>query len=211
MSELLEIPVELRETQGKGASRRLRHQGLVPGIVYGGHRPPQAIQLPQFFLAKALENEAFYTSVMQLTAGGKAQKVVLRDLQRHPVKPMVMHIDFQRVMDDEVVRMTVPLHFMNEATSPAGKKSGVVISHQLNEVEISCLPGDLPEYVEVDLAAMDVGDTVTLRQIQLPAGVTLTAHDDAGLDQPVVSAVAVRGAAGASDGEGGDEAPAADG
>ncbi len=202
MSDIIEIPVELRETQGKGASRRLRRQDLVPGIVYGGDRAPQAIQVSQFFLKKALADEAFYTSILKISAGGKAQKVILRDLQRHPVKPMVMHIDFQRIDENEALRMSVPIHFINEEASPAGKKAAVVVSKQINEIEVSCLPGDLPEYIEIDLADLDVGDSIVLRDVTLPEGVTLMAaiaHDEAELDRTVVSAAEVREAAATED------------
>ncbi|MEM9303757.1 MAG: 50S ribosomal protein L25/general stress protein Ctc [Pseudomonadota bacterium] len=201
MADVIEIPVEIRETQGKGASRRLRRENLVPGIVYGGNREPQAIQLSQYFLSKALEDESFYTSILSIKAGEKAQRVILRDLQRHPVKPIIMHIDFQRISDDEAIRMSVPIHFVNEASSPAGKKSGVVISHQLNELEISALPGDLPEFIEIDLVEMDVGDNFYLRDVKMPEGVTLTAQEEE-LDRAVASAVEVKSQRAAEEAEG---------
>ena len=191
MSQKIEIPVEVRETQGKGASRRLRLKGMVPGIIYGGDRDPRMIQIPQTFLRKALENDAFYTSILEVKSGERTQKVVLRDLQRHPAKGDVTHIDLLRISDKHAIRMLVPLHFINEAKSPAGKKSGVVISHQINEIEISCLPKDLPENIEVDLADMDVGDVVQLKDIKLPEGVTLTAtlsHDEVELNRAAVTA-----------------------
>ena len=207
MSEIITIPCEVRKTQGKGASRRLRHEGLVPGILYGGDRDPVNLQIPHRFLFHALENEAFYTSVMELEAGEKRQKVILRDLQRHPFKPLIMHIDFQRIDEKSELRMLVPLHFINEAKSPAGKKSGVVISHQMTELAVSCLPKNLPEFIEVDLAELEVGDIVHLGDITLPEGVKLIAHDDE-LGTPVVTTSHIT-APKTTEEEGAPEAPAA--
>ncbi len=174
MSKSMQIPVELRTVSGKGASRRLRRDGLVPGIVYGGDREAIALQIPHQFLSHALEDEAFYTTILELgVEDGRTQQVILRDLQRHPYKPQILHIDFLRVSESEELTIKVPLHFLNEDTSPAGKMSGVVISHQLTEIEISCLPKDLPEYLELDLAQMEVGDVRRLSDIPLPPGVEI--------------------------------------
>lgn len=174
MSKSMQIPVELRTVSGKGASRRLRRDGLVPGIVYGGDREAIALQIPHQFLSHALEDEAFYTTILELSVeDGRTQQVILRDLQRHPFKPQIQHIDFLRVSETEELTIKVPLHFLNEDTSPAGKMSGVVISHQLTEIEISCLPKDLPEYLELDLAQMEVGDVRRLSDIPLPPGVEI--------------------------------------
>lgn len=168
-----EINVERRNDAGKGASRRLRHDGKVPAIVYGGGLDPVAIQLEHNAVWLAQQHEWFYSSILDLSLNGDKQKVLLRDIQRHPSKARILHLDFQRVMADEAIRVAVPLHFLNEATSPAGKISGVVITHELNEIEISCLPGNLPEYIEVDLAELKEGDVVHLSSLKLPKGVEI--------------------------------------
>src|SRR6187455_1903053 len=155
-----EISAELRTDEGKGASRRLRRSGKLPAVVYGGQAAPVSIQLPHNDTWLASHNEWFYSAILDLSVGGKAQKVLLRDLQRHPFKPQLLHIDFQRVNENEAIRIRVPLHFLNQEVSPAGKTAGVVITHELNDVEISCLPKDLPEFIEVDLGALSVGDII---------------------------------------------------
>lgn len=162
-----------RKDQGKGASRRLRRTGQVPAVVYGGHQEPQSIQMLHNTILLASQHEWFYASILDLEVAGSTQKVLLRDLQRHPFKPLIMHLDFQRVSENEAITVRVPLHFLNQETSPAGKTSGVVITHELNEVEVSCLPKDLPEFIAVDLSSLSEGDVVHLSEIQLPAGVTI--------------------------------------
>jgi large subunit ribosomal protein L25 len=168
-----EIKATNRKDEGKGASRRLRHAAKVPAIVYGGHADPVSIQLEHNDVYLASQHEWFYSAILDLNLEGTAQKVLLRDLQRHPFKPQIMHIDFQRVSENEAIRVSVPLHFLNQETSPAGKTSGVVVMHELNEVEISCLPKDLPEFIEVDLAALKEGDVLHLSDLVLPAGVEI--------------------------------------
>ena len=140
-----------RKDEGKGASRRLRHAGMIPAIVYGGEDKPQNIELEHEKTWIASQHEWFYASILTLDIDGKPQQVLLRDMQRHPFKQLIMHLDFQRVSDNEVLRVSVPLHFVNAEKSPAGKTGGVVIMHELTEVEISCLPKDLPEFIEIDL------------------------------------------------------------
>lgn len=162
-----------RKDEGKGASRRLRRAGQVPAIVYGAGAAPQSIQLNHEKLWLIQQNEWFYASILDLDVDGKVQKVLLRDIQRHPYKQLVMHVDFQRIDENAPIRFKVPLHFINQETSPAGKAAGVVITHELNEVEVSCLPKDLPEFIEVDLATLAVGDIVHLSALKLPAGVTI--------------------------------------
>lgn len=162
-----------RKVEGKGASRRLRHAGMIPAIVYGGEDKPQNIQLEHEKTWVASQHEWFYASILTLDIDGKPQQVLLRDMQRHPFKQLVLHLDFQRVNENEAIRVRVPLHFLNQEKSPAGKKSGVVITHELNDVEISCLPKDLPEYLEVDLGSIDVGDIVHMSELKLPAGVEI--------------------------------------
>ncbi|MBD8525524.1 50S ribosomal protein L25/general stress protein Ctc [Pseudomarimonas arenosa] len=168
------IKASLRKDEGKGASRRLRRAGQVPAIVYGGHQDPLSIQFEHHAIYHASNSEWFYSAIIDLDMGNETQKVILRDMQRHPFKQQIMHLDFQRISADEAIRVSVPLHFLNQEKSPAGKSSDVVITHELNEVEISCLPKDLPEYIEVDLSALKQGDTVHLSEIKLPAGVSIT-------------------------------------
>jgi large subunit ribosomal protein L25 len=162
-----------RKDEGKGASRRLRRAGQVPAVVYGGKSEPTSIQLEHEKTWQASQNEWFYSSIVDLDIDGKVESVLLRDLQRHPYRQLIMHVDFQRVDANEQLRTSVPLHFVNGDTSPAGKAAGVVIMHELTQVEVSCLPKDLPGNIEVDLAALNPGDTIHLSQLKLPAGVEL--------------------------------------
>ncbi len=185
MSNTHEIKVQRREDEGKGASRRLRHAGHVPAIVYGGELNPVSIQLEHNEVWLASQNDWFYSSILALSLNGDVQKVLLRDIQRHPYKQQIMHLDFQRVNENELLRAAVPLHFINEDKSPAGKSAEVVVTHELKEVHIACLPKDLPESIEVDLANLAVGDIVYLSDLKLPAGVEIPElklgkdHDDA--------------------------------
>jgi large subunit ribosomal protein L25 len=209
MSQTTTVIAEIREDVGKGASRRLRRAGRVPAVIYGGHRDPVALTLDQDELLHATEQESFYASILEIQVGdGRTQQVVLRDMQRHPYKPIIMHVDFMRVSAEEILRMSVPIHFLGEEQSPAGKASGVVIQHQMTEVEIAALPRDLPEFLSVDLSKMDAGDVVMLSEIQLPEGVTIPALgiDDGAHDAPVANAVRVKadqgtGAAAAAEAE----------
>jgi len=176
MSKHHSIAAELRENQGKGASRRLRHAGKVPAILYGGHREPVALSLSQNELLHAAEHESFYASILEIRLGSDTtQQAVLRDMQRHPYKPIIMHVDFMRVMADELLTISVPVHFVGEEKSPAGKAAGVVIQHLMTEIEIEALPKDLPEYLSVDLSAIEAGDSVMLSEVVLPEGVTIPA------------------------------------
>ena len=209
MSKSFKIPAEMRADVGKGASRRLRRAGRVPAVVYGGEREPAIITVDHDSVLHMTENEAFFSSILELTLGdSKRQKVVVRDLQRHPFKPRLSHIDFLRVSDDVSIRMSVPLHFINEEKSEAGKKAGVVISHQTTEIEIDALPGNLPEYIEVDLSALKPGESVMLSQVKLPEGVTIPALEvSEESDHPIVTAIFIR--AGQGSGEAAAEADAA--
>jgi len=174
MAKIHEIKVERRTDEGKGASRRLRHAAKIPAIVYGGSElKPVSIQIEHEAIWLASQHEWFYSSILDLSLGGDVQKVLLRDMQRHPFKQQIMHLDFQRVNENEALRTSVPLHFINEDTSPAGKSSEVVVTHELNEIEISCLPKDLPEFIEVDLSQLDVGTILHMSDIKLPAGVSI--------------------------------------
>lgn len=165
-----------RSVQGTGASRRLRNSGKTPGIVYGSTDPVAVIELDHNALFHALRKEAFHSSILDLEIGGKTQKVLLRDYQMHPFKPLVLHIDFQRVSASEKVHMRVPLHFTNAESSAAVKLQGAVISHIANDLEVSCLPADLPEFIEVDLSKIEVGHGIHAKDLTLPKGVTLVLH-----------------------------------
>ncbi|MEE4638482.1 MAG: 50S ribosomal protein L25/general stress protein Ctc [Wenzhouxiangella sp.] len=194
MSKNFEISAELRADVGKGASRRLRRTGKVPAVLYGGGRDPVSLILDHNFLFHAIEDEAFRSSVLDIVVGdGKRQSVVLRDLQTHPFKPLITHVDFLRVSAGQELRMEVPLHFLNEEKSPAARQSGVVVSYQATSVEISATPENLPEYLEVDLAGLEPGESVLLSQIQLPKGVSIPAlvvsEDN---DAAVVTAIYIR-------------------
>ncbi len=166
-----------RSVQGTGASRRLRNSGKTPGIIYGSKNPAVAIELDHNALFHALRKEAFHSSILDLEIDGKAQKVLLRDYQMHPFKPLVLHIDFQRVSATEKVHMRVPLHFINAESSTAVKLQGAVVSHITTELEVSCLPADLPEFIEVDLGGIEVGGHgIHAKDLTLPKGVTLVLH-----------------------------------
>jgi large subunit ribosomal protein L25 len=160
-----------RVDAGKGASRRLRKQNAVPAIIYGGDKAPANISLQHHHVLHAIENEAFFASIITLNVDGKDESVIIKDLQRHPAKPRIMHADFLRVSADHALHVKVPLHFINEATS-VGVKAGGLVSHILTELEISCLPKDLPEYIEVNVQALNVGDSLHIADLNLPAGVT---------------------------------------
>ncbi len=194
-TETFVLNAELRDDQGKGASRRLRRQGKFPAIVYGAGKEPVSITLDHNEILRYMENEAFYSSLLSLKLGGDEERVVLRDVQRHPAKPFVLHMDLQRVKKGEALRMHVPLHFVGEETCP-GVKSGGVVMHNMMEVEIECLPRNLPEYIEVDVSNMDVGDSIHLSELKMPENVTLVAmigtedlseEERHAMDQPVIS------------------------
>ena len=173
MATTHEIKVERRADEGKGASRRLRLAGKIPAIVYGGELKPVSIQLDHEPVWLASQNEWFYSSILDLSLAGDIQKVLLRDIQRHPYKQLIMHLDFQRVNENEALRTAVPLHFVGEEKSPAGKSAEVVVTHELTEVTVECLPKDLPEHIEIDLSGLNVGDVIHLSDIKLPAGVEI--------------------------------------
>lgn len=206
MALTFEIPAQSRSVKGKGASRRLRRLAdQVPGIVYGAGQEPQSIVVNHNYLLKALEHEAFYSHILTLSVDGKAEKVVLKDLQRHPFKPRILHLDLLRVSMNDPITMRVPLHFKGDDVAPGVKEGGGKVAHLLNDVEVRCLPGDLPEYIEVDMSAVQLDQTVHLSDLKLPKGVELTAllHHD---DLPVASIHVPRGGA---EGEETTAAPAA--
>jgi large subunit ribosomal protein L25 len=168
-----ELDAEFREDQGKGASRRLRHLGKVPAILYGGKRDARALLVDHTRLAQLMDDERFYSTILALKVGSSQQAAVLKDVQRHPYKNVVMHIDFQRVLEDEKIKMRVPLHFKGGAESKGVKEQGGVLGHVRNDVEVVCLPNDLPEFVEVDVSGLEINQVVKLSDLKLPAGVEL--------------------------------------
>jgi large subunit ribosomal protein L25 len=175
-----------RNVQGRGASRRLRRAGKAPGIVYGGATEPEQIELDHNALIHALKNEAFHSSILVMTLDGKSQRVLLRDVQMHPYRHEVLHIDFQRVDENKKIHMRVPLHFVKEDASPAVKLSGALVSHVMTELDVSCLPKDLPEFIEVDLSSLELGHPLHVSQLALPAGLSAITHR--GEDPVVVAA-----------------------
>ena len=177
-----------RTTEGRGASRRMRRAGKAPGIVYGGACEPQPIELDHNALFHALRNEAFHASILTMKLDGGASKVLLRDVQMHPFRNEILHVDFQRVDENRKIHMKVPLHFVNGESSPAVKVSSAIISHVLNELDISCLPKDLPEFIEVDLVTLDVGHSIHVSALTMPPGVSLVMR---GKLDPVVAAAVV--------------------
>ena len=188
MSDKFDLIAELREDQGKGASRRLRHQGKVPAIIYGAGRPPRSLSFDQNKVLKQLENESFYSSVLNIQVNDKSQAAILKDLQRHPAKHMIMHMDFQRIVDDVEIKMNVPLHFIGEELAPGIKTGGGSVSRLLNDVEVSCLPKYLPEYLEVDISELELDEMLNLSQIKLPEGVEIPQlAPGIDNDQPMVS------------------------
>jgi large subunit ribosomal protein L25 len=167
----IEIKAELRSLQGTGASRRLRRTEMVPGVLYGGGKEATAIQMGHKDLFINLKKEAFHASILDLEVGGEKTQVLLRDYQMHPFQQRVLHVDFQRVAADKKIHMKVPLHFINAEISPGVKVAGGIVQHVMNELEISCLPKDLPEFIEVDLANIQAGHSLHLSTVTLPPGV----------------------------------------
>ena len=213
---LFDVIAEVRTDMGKGASRRLRRAGLVPAIVYGSDAEPQCLSLPHNEVQKHLAHEAFYSHILNLKVGSETTKVVLRDIHRHPGKPVILHMDFQRIDAKKPIRVQVPLHFIGGDIA-VGVKAGGMVSHERTEVAIDVLPGDLPEFIEVDISSLDIGDSLHLSDLKLPASAVLLdlAKGDE-YDQPVVAIheqkreeepeagadeSAAEGAEGAADGE----------
>ncbi len=187
MADVFEFVAENRSGTKNGAARILRRQGKVPAIIYGGKKDPEKLTLDHNDVIKHLEHEAVYSHILDIKVDGKSEKAILKGIQRHPAKPRVLHMDFLRVSAKEKIRVNVPLHFLNEENSVGGKKGGVV-THSLVDLEVSCLPGALPEYIEIDLINVDIGEPVHLTDIKLPKGVEIVALLQEGdHDLPVVS------------------------
>ncbi|MBT8107088.1 MAG: 50S ribosomal protein L25/general stress protein Ctc [Gammaproteobacteria bacterium] len=175
MSDDFDLIAELREDQGKGASRRLRREGMVPAIIYGAGRPPRALAFDQNRVIQQLENESFYSSILNIKVRGKSQAVILKDVQRHPAKPQIMHMDFQRIVEDEEIKMLVPIHFLGEDVAPGVKEGGGKPQHMVTEVEVVCLPKHLPEYLDIDVSELELDEMLKLSDIKLPEGVSIPA------------------------------------
>ena len=189
-----------RDAQGTGASRRQRRAGQLPGIVYGGTKDPQPITLDHNELYHLLKKEVFHSSLLSIEVDGQNETVILRDTQWHPFKQQVLHIDFQRVAADEKIHVKVPLHFIGGDDSPAVKLGGCIVSAVINDVDVVCLPGNLPEFITVDLSGLEVGHSVHVSELKLPADVELVQRGEG--DAVVATALKVRGAAADAEDEG---------
>ena len=207
----IEINAILREAKGTGASRRLRHEGKVPGILYGGKDDAKSIELNAKDLFMQFKHEAFHASILTLNLDGKKESVLLRDYQMHPVRNNIQHIDLQRIDENKKLSVKIPFHFLNEDVAPGVKLEGGVVSHIMVDVDISCLPKDLPTYIEVDMIALSIGDSIRLSDIKVPEGVELTTLSEdndptvTSISQPKVvveeTPVAAEGEEGAAEGE----------
>ena len=205
MNEDFNVTAESRKDVGKGASRRLRHAGRIPGVIYGAGQEAVSLTMNHDDILHHLEHEAFYSHILNVSVDGKAQKAVLKDVQRHPSKAKIMHVDFLRVSETDKIHMHVPLHFINEEVAPGVKIGGGLVSHLMSSVDIVCLAKDLPEYLEVDLGNLNTGESLHLSDIKLPDGVEIPAlAQGPDHDLPVASIHAKKGG-----GEEGEEAPAA--
>jgi large subunit ribosomal protein L25 len=218
MSDDFDLIAELREDQGKGASRRLRHQGKVPAIIYGAGRPSRSLAFDQNKVLHQLENESFYSSVLNIKVGEKSQAAILKDLQRHPAKNIIMHMDFLRIQDDVEIKMNVPLHFIGEDVAPGVKEGGGSVAHLMNDVEVSCLPKYLPEYLDVDVSELELDAMLHISDIKLPEGVEIPAlaqgeeNDHAVVSIHVIKAAPIEEEEGDEEGvEGAEGEEAADG
>ena len=192
----IEVKATKREVQGTGASRRLRRAGRVPGIIYGGAAQPQNIELDHNELWQLLRKEAFYSSILDVVVDGAKDTCLLRDVQRHPFRQLVLHVDFQRVDATHAIHQKVPLHFVNADVAPGVKMSGGMVQHVMTELDVKCLPKDLPEFIEVDLKELQGGQSLHVTQLKLPAGVEAVLHKG---EDPVVATIVVRGGGAASD------------
>ena len=207
----IEINAALRESKGTGASRRLRHEGKVPGVLYGGKDDVKSIELNAKDLFMQFKHEAFHASILTLNLDGKKESVLLRDYQMHPVRNNIQHIDLQRIDENKKLSVKIPFHFLNEDVAPGVKLEGGVVSHIMVDVDISCLPKDLPTYIEVDMIALSIGDSIRLSDIKVPEGVELTTLSEdndptvTSISQPKVvvdeTPVAAEGEGGAAEGE----------
>ena len=219
MADKYDLVAEYREDSGKGASRRLRHEGKVPAIIYGAGRPPRSLSFDHNKVLRALENESFYSSVLSIKVGDKSQAAIVKDLQRHPARPIVMHIDLQRIVEDQVIKMNIPIHYVGADVAIGVKDGGGSVSQLRTDVEVQCLPKDLPEYFEVDISGLELDAMMHLSDITVPEGVEIPElAQGPEHDHPIVSIHVIKVAvieeeedAEAVEGEEGAEGEAAEG
>lgn len=221
MSEQYELNAELRETKGTSASRRLRETSRIPGIIYGGGKAPASVSFDHDAIYHQLEHESFHSSILTVKTGKESEQAILRDVQMHPYKQLIMHMDLQRISATDKIHMSVPLHFTGAEAAPGVKEENGMIAHLMTEVDITCLASNLPEFLTIDVSGLHIGDSIHLSEIQLPEGVEVTALGHGGDDQGVVTVSAIRvqveeevapaeaeGEEGAAPAEGEDEAEA---
>jgi large subunit ribosomal protein L25 len=190
MAEDFDLIAEIREDSGKGASRRLRREGKVPAIIYGAGRPPRSLTFDHNRVIQQLENESFYSSILNIKVGEKSQAAIVKDIQRHPARRQVVHMDFQRILADQEIRMNVPIHLLGADVAPGVKAEGGTVSQMRNDIEVVCLPKNLPEYLDLDISELELDGLMYLTDIPLPEGVAIpeiAVEEEAGQAQPVVS------------------------
>jgi large subunit ribosomal protein L25 len=192
----IEVKATKRAAQGTGASRRLRNAGRVPGILYGGETNPQSIEIDHNELYQHLRKETFYSSVLTLSVEGAEEMCLLRDVQRHPFRPLILHVDFQRIDATHRIHQKVPLHFVNADIAPGVKIEGGMVQHVMNELDVRCLPKDLPSFIEIDLSTLEASHSLHVSELKLPEGVEAVLHKG---EDPVVATIVLRGAGAASD------------
>ena len=189
MGQEFDLIADYREDQGKGASRRLRLEGKVPAIIYGAGRPARALTFDHGKVLRQLENESFYSSILSIKVGEKSQAAILKDVQRHPSKRQILHLDLQRIVEDKHIKMNVPIHYVGEDVAVGVKESGGTVTKMVTDVEVTCLPKDLPEYLDVDISQLDLNEMLYLTDIKVPDGVEIVAlaHVEEEQAQPIVS------------------------
>ncbi|MEE8221448.1 MAG: 50S ribosomal protein L25/general stress protein Ctc [Woeseiaceae bacterium] len=189
MGQEFDLIADYREDQGKGASRRLRLEGKVPAIIYGAGRPPRALTFDHSKVVRQLENESFYSSILSIKVGEKSQAAILKDVQRHPSKRQILHLDLQRIVEDKQIKMNVPIHYVGEDVAVGVKEGGGTVTKMVTDVEVTCLPKDLPEYLDVDISQLDLNEMLYLTDIKVPDGVEIVAltHVEEEQAQPIVS------------------------
>ncbi len=189
MAKDFDLIADFREDQGKGASRRLRREGKIPAIIYGAGHPARSITFDHNKVVQQLENESFYSSILNVKIGEKSQAAILKDVQRHPAKRQVMHIDLQRIVEDQAIKMNVPIHYLGEEDAVGVRDGGGTVTKMVNDVEVTCLPKDLPEYLELDITALELDEMMYLTDIKLPEGVEIVGLAQAAEEQaqPIVS------------------------
>ena len=196
MADKFDLVADYREDNGKGASRRLRREGKVPAIIYGAGRPPRQLSFDHNKVLQQLQHESFYSSILNVKVGDKSQAAVVKDIQRHPAKPIVLHIDLQRIVEDEEIKMNIPIHYVGEKVAP-GVKAGGSVSHLITDVEVQCLPKHLPEYFEVDISWMELDEMLHLSDLTIPEGVEIPElaqgpeHDQAIVSISVIKVVEI--------------------